>query len=294
MDKYRRLLSCKNVRCYSGSKGLNMENYSVLMSVYHGEKAEYLRLSINSIFAQTVPTNDFVLVCDGPLTEELDAVIEEFVQEYGNILRVIRLKENRGLSEALNVGIQKCKNELVARMDTDDVAVADRCAWQVSKFEEDPGLTIVGGDVDEFENTPNNVVSHKSMPRTHAEIMKYARGRNPFNHPTVMYKKTAVLDAGGYPNRMLHEDYALWANLLVHGKKGCNLPQTLCYMRVGSGLYRRRGGWSYLKTAVKLRWHLHQIGLYTFGDFLFACAPVCITSLLPTFARKFVYRNILR
>lgn len=98
-----------------------MENYSVLMSVYHGEKAEYLRLSANSILSQTVPTNDFVLMCDGPLTEELDAVIEDLLREHSDVLHVIRLEENRGLGDALNAGIQYCKNELIARMDSDDI-----------------------------------------------------------------------------------------------------------------------------------------------------------------------------
>lgn len=271
-----------------------MENYSVLMSVYHGEKAEYLRLSTNSVLTQTVPTNDFVLMCDGPLTEELDAVIEDLLREYSDIIRVIRLEENRGLGDALNAGLQHCKNELIARMDSDDIAVANRCELQLLKFQEDPDLAIIGGAIDEFEDTPSNVVSHKSMPETHDDIVAYARSRNPFNHPTVMYKKSAVLEVGGYPRRMLHEDYALWANLLLHGAKGCNLPDTLCYMRVDGGLYNRRGGWDYLKMAIKLRWHLYQSGLYTFRSFLVVSLGLTVICLLPLPARKAVYRLILR
>ena len=271
-----------------------MENYSVLMSVYYGEKAEYLRLSTASMFSQTVPTNDFVLVCDGPLTEELDTVIEDLLEKHGDTLQVVRLEENRGLGDALNAGLQMCKNELVARMDSDDIAPANRCELQLKKFEEDPNLAIVGGAIDEFEETPEHVVSHKSMPEAHDDVISYARIRNPFNHPTVMYRKSAVLKVGGYPNRMLHEDYGLWADMILSGVRVCNLPDTLCFMRVDSGLYNRRGGWQYLKLALRLRWHLYRSGLYTFWSFLYTSTGLTLVCLIPASARKVVYRLLLR
>lgn len=271
-----------------------MENYSVLMSVYCGEKAEFLRLSAESIFGQTIPTDDFVLMCDGPLTDELNIVINELLQEHGDVLRVIRLEENRGLGDALNIGIGACKNELIARMDSDDFALPNRFELQLLKFQEHPELSIVGGAIDEFEGSPSNIVSHKSMPETHEEILRYARTRNPFNHPTVMYRKSAVQKAGSYPNRMLHEDYALWANMLLGGAKGCNLPDTLCYMRVDSGLYNRRGGWDYLKMAIRLRWHLYRTGLYTFWSFLYVVLGLSVVCLIPVSARKTIYRLFLR
>lgn len=271
-----------------------MENYSVLMSVYHGEKAEYLRLSAASILSQTVPTNDFVLMCDGPLTEELEAVIAELLQEYSDVLRVIRLEKNQGLAVALNEGLKLCANDLVARMDSDDIAPANRCELQLKKFQEDPELAICGGAIDEFEGTPFNVVSHKDMPLSHSDVVRYARIRNPFNHPTVMYRRSAVIEAGSYPNRMLHEDYALWSNMILNGVKVCNLPDTLCFMRVDGGLYNRRGGWSYLKMAIRLRWYLYRSGLYTFWSFFFVSLGLTIVCLLPLSARKAVYRILLR
>ena len=112
-----------------------MDNYSVLMSVYHGEKPKYLRQSIESIFAQTIPTNDFVLICDGPLTEELDLVIQEMYDAHPDVFRVIRLEVNQGLCNALNYGLVECRNELIARMDSDDVAFANRCELQLEKFQ---------------------------------------------------------------------------------------------------------------------------------------------------------------
>ena len=89
------------------------ENYSVLMSVYYKENSEYLKQAIESIQAQTFPTDDFVLVCDGPLNQEVDSVIKKKQQEMKNILNVVRLKKNAGLGNALNKGIQQCKMNLL-------------------------------------------------------------------------------------------------------------------------------------------------------------------------------------
>lgn len=271
-----------------------LDNYSVLMSVYYGEKSEYLRLSIESILSQTVQTNDFVLMCDGPLTEELDAVISEFCKSHSDILHVVRLEENRGLAHALNCGLKICKNDLVARMDSDDIALPYRCELQLKKFHENPQLAIVGGAIDEFEGSPENVISHKHMPESHEEIFRYARMRNPFNHPTVMYRRSSILAIGSYPANILHEDYALWGNLLLSGAKACNLPDTLCYMRVDNGLYNRRGGCQYLKQAIKLRWQLYRSGLYTLFSFLFVTTGLTIVCMLPNSIRKIVYRSFLR
>lgn len=271
-----------------------MDNYSVLMSVYHGEKPEYLRQSMESMFAQTVPTNDFVLMCDGPLTQELDLVIQEMYNAHQDVLRVIRLEVNQGLGDALNCGLTQCRNELIARMDSDDVALPNRCELQLEKFQEDPGLAIVGGAIDEFEGSIDNVVSHKDMPCCHQEILRYAKMRNPFNHPTVMYRKSVILELGGYPHNILHEDYALWANLLLSGARGYNFPNTLCYMRVDSGMYNRRGGWAYLKLAFRLRWGFYKKGLYTFWSFLFVMSGLTLVCLLPPDLRKKTYRWFLR
>lgn len=271
-----------------------MENYSVLMSVYHKERPEFLRLSIDSMFAQTVPTDDLVLMCDGPLTEALDSVITDLQNTYGSALHVVRCEVNRGLSYALNDGLTFCKHELVARMDSDDFAPADRCALQLRAFDENPDLDIVGGSIDEFQGDPTNVISHKDMPLTYDEILRYAKSRNPFNHPTVMYRKSAVLAAGSYPHFPLHEDYALWAKLLASGAKGLNLPQTLCNMRVDSGLYNRRGGWKYFKTAVKFRYHLLQSGFYNLWNFLYVTAALAVVCLVPANLRTVAYRKVLR
>lgn len=271
-----------------------MENYSVLMSVYAAEKPEHLRLSMESVFSQTLPTNDFVLLCDGPLTADLDRVLEEAYRAHPEVLRIIRMERNRGLGPTLNDGLPLCRNELIARMDSDDVALPDRCRLQVLAFEKEPELAIVGGAIDEFEHDPGNVVAHKAMPETQEEILRYARVRNPFNHPTVMYRKSVILTQGGYPCKNLHEDYALWGRLILAGVSCRNLPETLCKMRVDSGMYARRGGAKYLKQAIRLRWQFYREGLYTFWSFLYVSAGLAFVCLAPQPLRRAAYRRFLR
>ena len=172
--------------------------YSVLMSVYHKEKPEYLKQAIESIQAQTLSTNDFVLVCDGPLNEQLDGLIATKQQEMGDILNVVRLAKNGGLGNALNEGIKHCKNELVARMDSDDIAYPDRCEKQIAVFNTHPEVSICSGIVEEFTTDPNTVDTRRVPPETNAKIIEFAKKRNPFNHPCVMYKKSAVEAVGSW------------------------------------------------------------------------------------------------
>ena len=168
------------------------------MSVYDKEKSEYLKQAIESIQAQTVSTDDFVLVCDGPLNAALDAVIAEKQKEMGETLNVIRLTKNSGLGNALNEGIKHCKNELVARMDSDDIAFPERCEKQIAMFNARSELSICSAAIEEFTNDPNKVDSRRVPPETNEEIVDFAKTRNPFNHPCVMYKKSAVEAAGSY------------------------------------------------------------------------------------------------
>lgn len=272
-----------------------MEKYSVLMSVYYKERAQYLQESIKSIMGQTVPPDDYVLVCDGPLTKQLDSVIEKARKQYGDVLQVVRLKENMGLKNALNAGLPLCKHELVARMDSDDICHAERAKLQLACFQRMPQLGIVSGTVEEFEGSINHIVSVKQLPATDAEIRKYAKTRSPFNHPAVMYKKSLVLKAGGYPGPDLYEDYALWINLLSAGVKGYNLPQTLVYMRVDSGLYGRRGGWEYVKKAAAFRWGLYNQKRYcSLWESVYSICGAAAVALMPTNLRKRIYRGVLR
>ena len=270
------------------------QSYSVLMSVYYKEKPEYLSQAIKSMQMQTFPTNDFVLVCDGPLNDALDEVIAAKQREMGKVLDVVRLAKNSGLGNALNVGITYCKNELVARMDSDDIAYPDRCEKQINVFNARPEVSICSGIVEEFTADPNMVDARRVPPETNAEIVKFARNRNPFNHPCVMYKKSAVEAAGSYKDFYLLEDYYLWLRMLMSGKQGYNIQEPLHHMRAGADMYLRRAGWKYAKTQAKLFGFMKRQGFIGNGQYIKSCVLRAGSSLAPNWLRKFMFEKVLR
>ena len=270
------------------------ENYSVLMSVYYKENSEYLKQAIESIQAQTFPTDDFVLVCDGPLNQELDSVIKKKQQEMKNILNVVRLKKNAGLGNALNKGIQQCKNEFVARMDSDDISYPDRCEKQLMVFNTYPEISVCSGIVEEFATNPKVVESRRVPPETQEEIREFAKVRNPFNHPCVMYKKPDVEAVGSYKDFYLLEDYYLWVRMIMAGYQGYNLQEPLLHMRAGTDMYMRRGGLKYAKTQEKLFRFMKNNGFISKGQYIKNCVIRGESSLAPNWLRKFVFEKVLR
>lgn len=270
------------------------ENYSVLMSVYYKEHPEYLRQSMQSIYDQTVPTDDFILVCDGPLTPELDAVIADMQDQFGPRLRVCRLLKNGGLGKALNFGIKQCKNDLVARMDSDDISRPDRCERQLTVFAAHPAYSIVSGIVEEFSDTPDNISVRRVVPEGQSEIIAFAKKRNPFNHPCVMYKKSAVEAAGGYQDFYLLEDYYLWIRMLQNGFQGYNLQQPLLWMRAGSDMYKRRGGWKYVQSQRSLFKYMAQTGFITYSQYQVQSLVRLIGAVMPNGLRALLFKKILR
>ena len=269
------------------------KGYSVLMSVYHKEKPEYLKQAIASIQAQTLPTDDFVLVCDGPLNDALDAVIAKKQQEMGKTLNVVRLAKNGGLGNALNEGIKHCKNELVARMDSDDIAYQDRCEKQIAVFYKHSEVSICSGIVEEFTSTPDVVDAKRVPPEAHEEIVEFAKKRNPFNHPCVMYKKSVVEAVGSYQDFYLLEDYYLWLRMLMAGYQGYNIQEPLLHMRAGSDMYLRRAGWKYAKTQVKLFKFMKEQGFIGEGQYIKSCVIRSGSALAPNWLRKLMFEKVL-
>ena len=269
-------------------------DYSVLMSVYHKERPEFLRQAMESIAKQTVPTNDFVLVCDGPLNEQLDEVIAQMQDVFGQLLHVVRLEKNMGLGNALNIGIQHCKNDLVARMDSDDIAYSDRCEKQIKVFNEHPEISICSGVVEEFTVTPDIVDARRVPPEMNAEIIEFAKKRNPFNHPCVMYKKSTVEAAGSYQDFYLLEDYYLWLRMLMAGYQGYNIQEPLLHMRAGADMYLRRAGWKYAKAQMKLFQFMKTKGFIGTGQYLKSCIIRSGSALAPNWLRRFMFEQVLR
>lgn len=265
------------------------QKYSVLMSLYKKEKPEYLRWAIDSMINQTVPPDEIVIVEDGPLTDELYAVLDEYP-----ILHRVKNETNLGLGLALNVGLKKCKNELVARMDTDDCSKPERCEKQLLRFSEKPYLAIVGSHIDEFVGDVSNVISQRVVPTTTKEIYDYAKRRSAFNHPAVMYSKTAVLDAGGYADLKRNQDVDLFGRMQFLGYKAENIDEALLWFRSSDELAKRRKSWqntwSYIATIRKF-W---KMGYSSFVDYAMVGIAQTGMYLMPVKLQNFVYRKFLR
>ena len=270
-----------------------MEEYSVLMSVYERENPVFFRDSIESMRKQSLPFSDFVLVCDGPLGEELEEVIRWAEGCIGERFQCIRLPENRGLGKALAEGITHCRYDIVARMDSDDLSRPERCRLQIEAMEKG-GYDIVGCALEEFKETPGDTENVRFSPEYQEEIIGYAGKRNPFNHPCVMYRKSTVLKAGNYVDFSGFEDYCLWIRMLKKGAKAHNLQQVLLDMRTGEGMYDRRGGASYIKSVLRFQRYLKGEGIIGTGTFLKNCAVRTIVGLIPGSLREEFYRIFLR
>ena len=269
-------------------------SYSVLMSVYHKEKAEYLKQAIDSIWNQTIPPNDFVLVCDGPLNAELDAVIENMQSAHPEKLHLVRLDKNAGLGNALNIGIKECKHDLVARMDSDDISRPDRCKKQLAVFATQPEVSICSGIVEEFTTSKDVIEARRVPPEKQDEILQFAKKRNPFNHPCVMYKKSAVEAAGGYQDFYLLEDYYLWIRMLQKGSIGYNLQEPLLWMRAGSDMYKRRAGWKYAKSQKALFKYMKDSGFLSEAQYVKSVIIRGCSSVTPNWLREFMFKTMMR
>ena len=264
------------------------------MSVYKKEKAECLKLALDSVIKQTLKPDEIVLMQDGKLTEELYTVIEEYKKKYPDIFKTYPLKQNQGLGKALNFGMDKCSNELIARMDTDDMAEPNRFELQVQEFIKEKDLALCGGQIAEFADNPNEITGYRNVPLTHNEIITFVKKRNPFNHMTVMFKKQAVQNVGGYQHMPYFEDYWLWARMLKAGYKTKNIDNVLVKVRAGQDMIARRGGWEYVKCITKFEKALYRIGIISLFDLLTYIALRSIVAIIPEGLRLVIYKLKLR
>lgn len=272
------------------------KEYSVLMSVYQKEYPEYLRAAITSIVNQTLKAKEFVLVCDGPLTNALEQVLDEF----SNILILVRLEKNVGLGMALAEGMRYCNCEWIVRMDSDDIAFPDRCKKQIIYVQQHPEIDVLSGTVAEFEGSAltaeeakQQVVSLKFVPETDREITEYIKFRNPINHPCVMFRKSKAAAAGGYQQCHMFEDYDLWVRMFKNKCVFANLTDTILYMRVNN-MHMRRGGISYAKAVLHFWSRMYRQKMIGLPQYIFIIALRIIISLCPNQFRKMVYDKRLR
>lgn len=265
--------------------------FSVLMSIYKNDRPAWLKESIDSMLNQTLKADEILIVKDGPLTPELEAILSAYSD---SSIRYLPFAENRGQEMALREGLLACTHELVARMDSDDVCHPDRFRKQYEAFQNDPKVDVVGTSIIEFDETIADASTVRKLPIGGEELRHYAKRRSPTNHAAVMYKKSAVLAAGNYQQFLWNEDYHLWARMLLNSAVFKNLPDVLLYVRGGKSMYQRRGGWKYAKQDIKLQLRFYEIGFQGLFDTIINLALRVPIRLIPNSLRRWIYETFLR
>ena len=270
--------------------------FSVCMSVYKNDRPEYVDIAIQSIFIkQTVKPNEIVLVVDGPISMELESLIDNYATKYSEIFTIIKLEKNQGLGNALRVAVVKAKYDWVARMDSDDIAASDRFEKQKSFLQENLDVDIVGGQITEFIDVESNIVGLRNVPLLSADINVYIKARCPFNHMTVMFRKDKILAVGNYIDWHYNEDYFLWIRMFLAGYQFANLPEILVNVRVGKEMYQRRGGWKYFLSEAKLQKYMFDKDIIGITRFAYnVLGRFVIQVLMPNKLRGFVFQKLFR
>jgi glycosyltransferase involved in cell wall biosynthesis len=271
-----------------------VENFSLLLPTYAGDKRSYVEAALESIVSQTRLPSEIVIVFDGPVSDELRVLITSFSQRSPVSCVVVEQKENLGLGPTLQNALETAKYEWVARMDADDISVPERFERQCAYLEKHPEVDLLGGCIEEFSDEEARTSLRRVVPSSHDQIVAFMRFRNPMNHVTVMFRKSAALRAGGYRDFPLFEDYDLWSRFVAQGSRLANLTDTLVRVRTGREMYGRRGGWAYALNEVRLQRQLRRLGL---TSSLQLVRNLCVRvggKLVPTGLRAWVYRKLLR
>lgn len=270
------------------------ENFSVCMSVYKNDNATDFAEAVMSIYNQTCPPEEIILVIDGPVPQIIHDTID-VLQEKISIMKVISLKQNMGHAVARQTGLEAAKNDLCAVMDADDLSVSDRFEKQLKVFEEHPEVSVVGGLINEFICSTDNVVGTRIVPEHDVDIKAYLKSRCPMNLVTVMLKKSDVMKVGGYQDWYCEEDYYLWIRLTLCGYKFYNIQETLVNVRVGNEMYQRRGGLKYFQSEARLQSYMLNKRLINKRTYLINIVERLIVQvLLPNRLRGWVFKKFAR
>lgn len=268
--------------------------FSVCMSVYKNDKPNDFLVAVRSIIEQTVKPSEIIMVVDGPISHDLEEAIDMIKEEYDS-LKLVRFEENRGHAAARQASIDNATYELVAVMDSDDIARADRFEKQIAFLQANPNIDIVGGQIDEFIGEVNNVVGRREVPCKDDEIKKYLKSRCPMNLVTILAKKKSIQKVGGYIDWYCEEDYYLWIRMALEGCKFANLPDTLVDVRVGKEMYQRRGGWKYFKSEASLQRYMWKNGVIGIGRYLYnVFIRFVVQVAMPNSVRGWVFRTFAR
>lgn len=260
--------------------------FTVLLPVYRGDQADFVRQAYRSVTtAQTLPPDNVLIVRDGPVSDDIEAALCDF--ETDATTTVLRLPENVGLASALNAGLAQVRTPIVARADADDVCLPHRFATQLPIVA--GGVDVVGSSIAEFSSDPSQPERVRRAESDPTRLRQSAQFECPFFHPTVMFKVDAVQAAGGYRHLALLEDYLLWATMIAGGATVANCAEVLVHYRVGAGAYDRRGGFGIARSEFALQRQLRRLGLTTRIQFARNVVLRCGYRLAPTQARQWLY-----
>ena len=263
------------------------------MAVYGKDNPDYLVTAIESMLNQTVPPEEYVIVVDGPVTKELEVVISKY-EERKELFTVIWLKENGGLGNALNIGLRASRNELVARMDADDISLPTRCEKELALFEKNEQLVLCGTHIDEFYDKPENVHAMRKVPTDYESIKKFMRRRQPFNHPTVMFKKSEVIRCGGYGHLKRKQDFDLFSRMINKGCYALNIDESLLKFRADQENYKRRKGRDYVKSSIYVGFLNYKRGYCSIIDLAYIVCGQMALYIMPLRLMTYVSDKMLR
>lgn len=268
--------------------------FSVCMSVYRNDRPQDFSIALNSIINQTHPPNEIVLVVDGPVTHEIDLVINQLLAE-AIPSKIICLEKNQGHAIARQTGVENATYELIALMDSDDISKPYRFEKQIKEFEKDSRLDVLGGQITEFVCDVDNVVGSRRVPLDTETIKSYIKKRCPFNQVTVMMRKSAMIAVGGYQDWYCDEDYYLWVRMALAKCKFKNLDDILVNVRVGKEMYARRGGVKYFKSEAKLQKYMLTHRFINYTQYVFnVMVRFVVQVLMPNRIRSFVFQKLFR
>ena len=273
-----------------------MTSFSVVTSIYKNDKPGFVRVALDSMLVhQSVKPNEIVLVQDGPVPAELQQVLQEYESQYPEVMNVIRLEKNGGLGNALKLGVENAKYDIIARMDSDDICLPDRFEKELAYLEEHPECDIVGGQMTEFIDSPDNIIGRRDVPLSNDEIYRYMKSRCALNHVTVMFRKEAVMKVGNYQDWFWNEDYYLWVRMMMAGCKFANIPDVAVNVRSGADQYARRGGKKYFDSEIGIKKLMLGKGMITRKDYIVNYIQRFIIQLmLPNSVRGWVFRSFAR
>lgn len=274
------------------------QKFSASMCVYGGDDPAFFDDAVGSIVNQSVQASEIVLTVDGPIPQTIEGVIEKYrtlLTESAIRFQVVYLEKNMGHGEARRICFEHCSYDLIALMDADDLSVPDRFEKQLAVFAQNPSLSIVGGNIQEFIGTPDNCVGKRIVPEKDSNIKTYMKKRCPMNQVTVMFRKADVEAVGGYMDWFCEEDYYLWLRLALAGKQFANVPENLVHVRVGEEMYQRRGGWKYFKSEAKLQGFMLKkniIGLPRYS--INVAQRLVLQVLMPNKLRGWIFQKFAR